>query len=112
VQDEILEKESSDLRVYAVWLPFRSGYRDAISGTLLADARVRHYWDGRAVTSDFFGRTLPQAFPGLWDAYIVYGPDARWDDEPAPLARWGGTVIGDGSSLRATVRSLLAAPAA
>jgi hypothetical protein len=102
--------ESPDLRVYAIWLPFRSGTRDAISGAVLDDPRVRHYWDGPALSSDFFSRHLPEGFPGIWDVYAVYGPDARWDDEPAPLAKWGGTVIGDGPTLMATVRSLLGPP--
>jgi hypothetical protein len=112
VQEEILGRwDTPDLRVYAIWLPFRSGTRDAISVTVLADPRVRHYWDGQAVSSDYFGGHLPGGFPGLWDAYAVYGPTARWDDQPAPLAGWGGSVIGDSSSLMATVRSLLGPPA-
>jgi hypothetical protein len=111
VQDEILEKWGSpDLRVYAIWLPFRSGTRDAIVGSVMDDPRVRHYWDGKALSSDFFSRHLPDAFPGIWDIWVAYGPDARWDAEPAPLARWGGTVIGEGSSLMATIQSFLGPP--
>ncbi|MGH2677645.1 MAG: hypothetical protein ACRDHB_04715 [Actinomycetota bacterium] len=111
MQEEILGRwRSPDLRVYAIWLPFRSGTRDAISDTVLGDPRVRHFWDGRAASSDFFGAHLPGGFPGLYDVYAVYGPTARWNDEPAPLAKSGGTVIGDTSTLMASVRSLLGPP--
>jgi hypothetical protein len=111
VQDEIVEKwKSEDLRLYVVWVPFLGGTRDAIDGTLLADARVRHYWDGEAVSSAYFGQHLPGDFGIFWDGYALYGPDARWGDEPGPLLDAGVTVIGQSASLRNAIRSLLGPP--
>jgi hypothetical protein len=111
VQDEIVEKwRSEDLRVYVVWLPFLGGTRDSIDGTLLADHRVRHYWDGDAVSSAYFGEHLPGGFGQFWDGYAVYGPAARWEDEPGPLVGSGVTVIGQSASLKAAIQDLLGPP--
>jgi hypothetical protein len=111
VQDEIVEKwRSEDLRVYVVWLPFLGGTRDSVDGTLLADPRVRHYWDGAAVSSSFFGQHLPGGFGQFWDGFAVYGPDARWGDEPGPLIASGVTVIGESASLKEAIQTLLGPP--
>lgn len=111
MQDEIVERwKTEDLRIYAVWLPFLGGTRDAIDGTLLADPRVRHYWDGDAVSSAYFGETLPGNFGTFWDGFAVYGPDARWGDEPGPLATSGVTVIGESAVLGDAIRSFLGPP--
>jgi hypothetical protein len=111
VQDRILERwTSGDLRVHTVWLPFLGGTRGAIDGTLLSDPRVRHYWDGQAVTSRWFGTNLPGQSGFFWDAYVVYGPDARWSEEPPQPVEYGATVIGDSASLEQAIRSLLGPP--
>ena len=111
VQDEILGRWSTEeLRFYAVWLPFLGGTRQAIDGTLLADPRVRHYWDEDAVTSRWFGAHLPGQFGFFWDGYVVYGPDAVWSEEPPEPVEYGATVIGDSASLERAMRSLLGGP--
>lgn len=108
MQEEILGRWGTDtLRVHTVWLPFLGGSREAIDGTLLADPRVHHYWDGDAVTSRWFGSHLPGAGGIFWDGYVVYGPEARWGAEPV---EYGATVIGDSPSLELAVRSLLGPP--
>ncbi len=96
--------------MYAIWLPFLGGTLDSIDENLLADDRVRQYWDGQATASRWFGRHLPNASGFFWDGYVVYGPKARWDRELAPLVRAGSTVIGDSPALEAAIRSLLGAP--
>jgi hypothetical protein len=111
VQDRILNRwTTGNLRVHTVWLPFLGGTRGAIDGTLLADARVRHYWDEQAVTSQWFGTNLPGQSGFFWDAYVVYGPDARWSEEPPQPTEFGTTVIGDSASLEQAIRSLLGPP--
>jgi hypothetical protein len=111
VQDEIVEKwGTGDLRVYVVWLPFLGGTRDAIDGTLLADPRVQHYWDGDTVSSAYFGEHLPGNLGQFWDGFVLYGPQARWDEEPGPLVASGVTVIGESASLGEAIRSLLGPP--
>lgn len=101
---------SERLRLYVVWLPFLGGTREAIDGTLLADPRVRHIWDGDAVSSAYFGEHLPGGSAQFWDGFAVYGPYARWEGEPGPLVASGGTVIGEGASLREAIETLLGPP--
>jgi len=36
----------------------------------------------------------------LWDAYLLYGSDARWDDAPTHLIHWGRTIVAARQSLR------------
>jgi hypothetical protein len=35
---------------------------------------------------------LPQA-DALWDAYLLYSPDARWGEELPDVIRWGATIL-------------------
>ncbi len=63
------------------------------------------YWDEtRSV-----GRTLFETVPGLWpsradqskrpqggvmwDSYLLFGPDARWDDETPQVLSWGYAIL-------------------
>jgi hypothetical protein len=61
VQREILEAEpTAELRVYAVWVPFSGGTSQAadVSRRVLPDARVTQFWDGSAVTSEWFAENV------------------------------------------------------
>lgn len=109
VQREILEADrAADLVVYAVWVPFLGGTREAaISQEVLPDPRVVHFWDGEAVSSAWFGRNVDKSVGAAWDVYYLYGPDARWSAVPGPLVSSGGTVIGRSSELKAAVDPLL-----
>jgi hypothetical protein len=76
--------------------------RGAVDESNLPDARVRHYWDGeREVGRWLAARDLGGlGYPGIvWDAFFFFGPDARWDDVPAPLAASGTTVVGQSGRL-------------
>jgi hypothetical protein len=116
VQREILEADpEAGLAVYAVWLPFLGGSRDAanLSRRVLPDRRVVHLWDESAITSDWFAEHVERSPAPAWDVYFLYGPDARWSNLPGPLVSSGGTIIGRSSALKAAIDPLLApAPAA
>ena len=45
--------------------------------------------------------------PVAWDAYHLYGPDARWNDVPEPLIGSGYTIYGKRKSLAAEIAPLL-----
>jgi hypothetical protein len=92
--------------VYAVWLPFLGGTKDAIDTEILGDPRVLHYWDGDRLTSDWFGESVFDGFLA-WDVYLLYGPDARWGDTPGEPVSAGGTVIGQSERLRDDMSALL-----
>ena len=95
--------------MYAVWVPFLAGTRQAadVSQRVLPDARVVHYWDGAAATSDWFAQNVDHSAAPAWDAYYLYGPAATWSDVPGPLVSSGGTIIGSTSQLHDTIAPLL-----
>ena len=44
---------------------------------------------------------------GLWDAFLVYGPESRWDAAPTGLRRWGRTILATRDALREAVEGLV-----
>ena len=115
VQRDLLQKYSAaDLRVYAVWFNMvASDSRSKWPAGLLSDNRAIHRWDESKVVGRWFaGQTSgirSQLAPGsawgdgetLWDAYLLYGADARWDDGPTGLIRWGRTIVAGRETLKA-----------
>jgi hypothetical protein len=111
VQHDILERHpAARLRVYALWtnkLFFDS--RDRWDAAGLADPRVTHLWDG----PDVVGRWLVEHAPGFdggdWDAYALFGPEARWTaaSPPAPVSS-GSTVVANRDRLARAILPLLA----
>jgi hypothetical protein len=97
--------------VLAVWLPMlATDSRDGWDPTLLDDPRVTHLWDGDRVTGTWFADSkLDLGYPGpvVWDAYLVFGPDARWGDPPSGFAGAGWTVIGRTDDLDAELERVL-----
>jgi hypothetical protein len=48
VQSNILARTADPkLAVFVVWVPFLKGTRNAINQSVLADSRVRRFWDVR-----------------------------------------------------------------
>jgi hypothetical protein len=115
VQREILGNNSTDkLRVYAVWVPFLGGTEASanLSQRVLPDPRVVQFWDGAALTSEWFAKNVDHS-PGLaWDIYYLYGPEATWTNVLGPLVSSGGTIIGQSSQLKQAISPLLARAAA
>jgi hypothetical protein len=111
VRNEILAANpSSQLRVYAVWLPvLRGDSVERCNPDILADSRVVQYWDADdAVGRWFIQRVTKRDDESVeWDAYLLYPAGASWGDEPKPLLSWGRTVLGAREELRAHFTSLL-----
>ena len=112
MRENVLDAEPSDeLRVYAVWLNQRvTDERDAIDESILDDPRVVQYWDADGTTGTYFadsdlGGLGASGF--VYDAYYVFGPDAVWQKEPAPLAGAGVPVISEGEELLAALKAQL-----
>jgi hypothetical protein len=95
VSSEILARHpKADLRVYALWTDrLLNDSRAQWDGGGLDDARVLHFWDGPDVAGQYFARDVPAYQGGTWDAYVLFGPDARWDTRPGPLLGSGSPVI-------------------
>jgi hypothetical protein len=108
VRENILDQQQPEnLRIYAVWLNQRStDARDEIDESTLADPRVTQYWDEEGITGTYFADTDlgGLGFSGfVYDVYYVFGPDAAWTDQPAPLAASGGPVVSEGEQLVAAL---------
>lgn len=68
---------------------------------LLPDSRVIHYWDQTRISGSFFKKNIaPDVSSNIaWDIFFLYGPDAVWDEIPAPLVDKGRTIIGSSGAL-------------
>ncbi len=90
---ELLNKYPvSDLKVYAVWFSMYPGDRRAKwRSDLLSDPRVTHFWDQKKRIGRLLAQHPDIDFPRrtLWDSYVLFGPDAVWEEQPEPLEGWG-----------------------
>ena len=122
VQKELLDKyPHANLKVYAVWFSMMpNDSRGKWSANLLTDSRVIHRWDEPKVVGTWFApRTeaiRPQLAPDsawgkgevLWDSYLLYGADARWDEAPSGLIHWGRTIVAGRETLKTDFEKLCA----
>ncbi len=117
VQQQILDADpAADLAVYAIWLPILpTDARDQWDGQLLADPRVTHLWDqertvGRWLADD---QNLELGDTGdvVWDAFLLFGPEARWERAPSGLLAWGAPIAGHFPELADALAPLLEEPA-
>jgi hypothetical protein len=85
--------------------------RDEWDPAVLDDERVAHFWDEERVLGAWLGdhETGDLGSPGgvVWDAYFLFGPDARWDEEPSDLAAAGEPIIGETEKLGTETAALL-----
>jgi hypothetical protein len=100
VRSNILEKYPRiGIRVFAVWFDMMpADSRNLVDRRLFNDSRVTNFYDPNRVVGTWFAQRTG-AGGIVWDAYFLYGPDATWDSEPAPLVSSGSTVIGSSSDL-------------
>ncbi|MDP9366531.1 MAG: hypothetical protein M3Q10_20285, partial [Chloroflexota bacterium] len=79
---------------------------------LLVDPRVTHLWDEAGTAGRWFADpdNLGLRYPGpvVWDAFLLFDRQARWDGTPSNLVGSGWTVIGSTDKLEAALAPLLA----
>jgi hypothetical protein len=83
--------DSPDVRAYVVWVPMSRGMeRDVPNATReVPDLRARHYWDGEGQLIASYREVLRGFIEPVWDTYVVYGKDARWESARPPVpAYW------------------------
>ncbi|MGH9970432.1 MAG: hypothetical protein ACREBG_21945 [Pyrinomonadaceae bacterium] len=114
MQTELLAKyPSSELRVYVLWFSMiatdaRSAWR--WTGNVITDPRVIHFWDDQKVIGRWFAAqdNPEESDPGIvWDAFFLYGPDARWDGALQPPLSRGATVLDEYDTLEKSLLPLL-----
>lgn len=84
-----------DLKVYAVWFNvLLSDDRSSWPDEIFDDRRVTEYWDAGGATPRWFG-SIYGARSGsfAWDVYYLFGPEARWDEQPPEPASSGSTIV-------------------
>jgi hypothetical protein len=92
------------LRVYVVWMPVLAGdARSAWDPSVLRDPRVTQLWDQNQTV----GTYLQQHRGPFWDAFLYYGPKARWVDAPTVPPSWGSTIIGSTDELQHDVEAAI-----
>jgi hypothetical protein len=92
--------------VYAVWYNmFPGDSRGHWRADLLTDSRVAHYWDEPRAVGRLYFQNLPRMWEKrardtvppqdviLWDAYLLYDGEARWDEQPPDVVSWGSTIL-------------------
>ena len=85
-EDVLAEIESDDLAAYVVWVRkngARERHVDRVLG-LVTDSRATQYWDESAAMVPRFDGLLDIEGGPCAGAFLVYGPDARWDGETPP----------------------------
>jgi hypothetical protein len=109
VHDEILQRyPSARLKVLAVWFDMLPGdSRQLLDTRVLSDPRVTYYWDEAKVAGRWFSAHVTGGTGITWDAYFLYGPDARWTQTPGPQLSSGGPVIGSSDDLRSALEPFL-----
>src|SRR5262245_28204503 len=106
--------------MYAVWFNmYPNDEKDRWPAAVLHDARVTHFWDEQKAVGRWYferiGEMDPTRAPDsvelegsvLWAAYLVYGPESRWDAAPTGLRRWGRTVLSTQEAFRESFNLLV-----
>ncbi len=112
MQQNILEKHpDAKLAVFVLWLPMLAGdARAEWDEDLLDDRRVSHFWDEERVSGRWFAEAdleAERSGPVVWDAYFVFRPVSRWDEEPSALLGSGSPVIGATAELQRELQPYL-----
>ena len=108
MQTQLLTEYPSDqISIYAIWLRMLArDSSDEWDASIMTDARVKHFWDGGLEAAQWFAREVDGYEGTAWDVYYLYGPDATWENVPAPLVGSGGTIIRERVKLEMEVRAL------
>ena len=115
-QDRLSEAEErlDDPRVTHFWDEERSLGR-WVKENVLTSFTERDWVSGEAPGAGLSVQEIEQIKGGqplqediVWDAYLLYGGEARWDETPEPLVGWGSTVIQAADKLLEEVTLLLA----
>jgi hypothetical protein len=111
VRREILDRyPAARLRVLAVWFKMVPGdSRRLLDTSVLSDPRVTYFWDQRKVVGRWFSHHVTKRAGITWDAYFLYGPEARWNREPGPLVSMSSatSVIASASQLQQAIQPFL-----
>lgn len=108
------------MSVYVIWDPIYGGAFDREAKNLsvsFPDKRVKYYKDPDSLAGKLWKRvlTLQNRDEVAWDVYLLYGADARWENDPPQPGFWTHQLWGvteaprlDASTLTAKLKDMLA----
>jgi hypothetical protein len=76
---------------YIIWDPVFGGNFDGEAKKLSSnfpDQRVRYFKDPDSLAGTLWRRVLKLFRPIAWDVYLLYGAEARWENEPPQPDFW------------------------
>ncbi len=79
------------VRAYIVWLPIFGGDFHGEQRNLsrtYRNKRVSYFSDSESLSGKIWERVLETGRVIAWDVYMLYGPDAKWGDEPPMPDFW------------------------
>ncbi len=79
------------VRAYIVWLPIFGGDFKGEQRNLsrsFGDRRVSYFSDPESLSGKLWERVLKTERLIAWDVYLLYGPDAKWEQDPPPPDYW------------------------
>jgi hypothetical protein len=85
------------VRVYVIWDPIYGGNFDGEARKLSSgfrDNRVRYYKDPDSLAGKKWEQVLNTQREIAWDVYLLYGPDARWEQELPKPDYWMHQLFG------------------
>jgi hypothetical protein len=87
--------------------------RDRWDPGVLDDDRVTHWWDEERATGLWFAEHARAMGLGhveiVWDTFLVFDGDVRWEGGPPRPVAWGASVIEERAALERALEPLLGA---
>jgi len=83
--------------------------RRLLDTRVLNDPRVSYFWDQEKVIGRWFSEHVTNWRGLTWDAYFLYGPEARWNQQLGPLVSRSSasSVIAASSQLQQAIQPFL-----
>jgi len=112
-QQQILAQyPDADLAVDVIWMPMLpSDARDKWDSQFLTDPRVTQLWDAERLVGRWVAQEeslqLGDTGAVVWDAFLLFGPEATWESAPAGLLAWGTPIVGRVPQLMDALEPLL-----
>jgi hypothetical protein len=79
------------VKAYIVWLPIFGGDFKGEGRNLsrsFPDTRVSYFSDPESLSGELWERVLKTEREIAWDVYMLYGPEAKWEQEPPLPDYW------------------------
>lgn len=88
--------------------------RSSWDGRLLDGPRVANLWDRDLAVSRWVARADNLGIESfglvVYDAFLLFAPNARWESAPSGLVAAGLPVLGETSKLASAIERLVSAP--